>query len=82
VNNFGKAFRGPPTHTLRWTVRSDELRMLCFKLLEILHELIVFTIGDLRSVPNVVEVIMTTNLVSEFFDLAQFGFLFSHGLCG
>ena len=54
---------------LRGAVGRDQLGMGRFKLLEPLHELVVFAVADLRRGGDVVEVIMTANLVAKAGDL-------------
>ena len=64
-----KALGGPAAYTLGWTVRSEEFRMLLFESAKLLEERVVFLIGDLRILFEVVKIFVTTNFVTKRRDL-------------
>ena len=44
--------------------------MLGFELLELLHQRVILTIRDLRRGLDVIELVVTADLIPEFFDFA------------
>ena len=54
---------------LRWTVGRDQVGVLVFQLLQLLHQLVVFEIADFRSREHVIFTVVFTNLLSKCFDL-------------
>src|SRR5262245_21082966 len=69
MNELGKAFGGMSGNALRGAVRRDEFGMLRFQPAQLLHQRIVFAIGDLRTLLQIVEIIVPTNLVTQLLDL-------------
>jgi hypothetical protein len=45
--------------------------MRSFELLELLEQLVILAIGNLRSGVNIIELVVTPDLVSQFFKLAS-----------
>ncbi len=55
-------------HALRRRIRRDQLGMLRFERLELIHQLVVAGVGNLRIIQDVVEVIVPVNIVAQALD--------------
>ncbi len=58
---------------LRGAVGRDQLGMGRFKLLEPLHELVVFAVADLRRGGDVVQIVVTADFLAKRGDLGSWG---------
>ena len=61
--------RGLPADALRGRIGRDQLGMLSFELLQLVHELVELGVGDLRIVEHVVAVFVVPNFIAQRFDL-------------
>jgi hypothetical protein len=64
MDHLGKALRRSSADTLCGTVGGDQLGMGFFQFLEFFDKEVVLAIRDLRSIVDVIELLMTSNLVS------------------
>jgi len=62
MDHLGESFRRPTADALRGAIRSYILRMLVFQLLQTAQELVVVGIGDLRTIENVIELLVPSDL--------------------
>ena len=67
---LGKPLARLPTYALRRRIRSNQVRVLSFELLELLHKQIEVGIADLGIVENVIAVFVMSNLITKSFDFA------------
>ena len=65
MHEFRKAFGRSARNALGGTVGTDKFRMLRFEVAKPLHQRIVLAIGDLRTFPQIVEFIMTSDIVAK-----------------
>ncbi len=58
-----------PAHPLRGGIRRHQARVPLLQLLEVLHQLVEFGVGDLRVIEHVVAVLVVADLLAELLDL-------------
>jgi hypothetical protein len=68
--------------TLSWRVGCDQSRMLAFKLLELVHQLVELGVRNFGIVEGVVTVFVMADLIAEGFDLLLSAFVFGRGHWG
>jgi hypothetical protein len=73
-----ESLEGRTAHALRWRVRGLELGVEALELHELSQELIEFVVGDLRSILDVIESLVSAYLLSELLDLLSI----AHGFSG
>ncbi len=68
MHDLGKAFGRLAANTLGGTVRSYLIGMLLLESLQLLEQGVIFRVGDLGIVENVIEIFVTPNLFPQLVD--------------
>ena len=68
VRRFDETFARLAAHALRGRVGGDQFRMLGFELLQLVHQLVEFGVGDLGIVEHVVAVFVVADFLAQGFD--------------
>ena len=71
MDHLRKAFRRPSANALCGTVGRYEFGICGFEFLKFLEQEVVLAIGDLGRVVDVIEFVVTSDLVPEFLDLTR-----------
>jgi hypothetical protein len=65
MRHLEKALARLAAHTLRWRIRSDQLRVGSLKRLQFLNQTVKLRVTQFRRIQNVIQVLMATDLVAQ-----------------
>ena len=71
MRGFHDSFAGFSANPLGGRIGRDQLGMLGFELLQLVHQLVEFSVADLRIVKNVIAIFVVPDLVAERFDILR-----------